>query len=177
MNIRIREEQRSDAAAIYRLVEEAFAPMAESDHREQLLVERLHQSDSFLPQLSLVAETEEQEIAGYILLTKVMIVSEAGEKASLAVAPLAVLPQYQNRGIGGKLIREAHKKAAALGFGTAVLLGHKDYYPRFGYRRASDYGIRFPFEVPPECCMVAELIPDALEGISGTVHYPAAFFE
>ena len=112
-----------------------------------------------------------------ILLTKVEIVSESEVHTSLAVAPLAVLPEYQNRGIGGMLLKEAHKRAAALGYGTAVLLGHKDYYPRFGYRKAEDYGIKFPFDVPSEYCQVIELIPNALEGINGIVRYPAVFFE
>ena len=106
-----------------------------------------------------------------------LIVSESEVHTSLAVAPLAVLPEYQNRGIGGMLLKEAHKRAAALGYGTAVLLGHKDYYPRFGYRKAEDYGIKFPFDVPSEYCQVIELIPNALEGINGIVRYPAVFFE
>ena len=75
------------------------------------------------------------------------------------------------------LLKEAHKRAAALGYGTAVLLGHKDYYPRFGYRKATDYGITFPFDVPSEYCQVIELIPDALKSIKGIVRYPAVFFE
>ena len=110
-------------------------------------------------------------------MTKAEIVSESEVHTSLAVAPLAVLPEYQNRGIGGMLLKEAHKRAAALGYGTAVLLGHKDYYPRFDYRKAADYGITFPFDVPSEYCQVIELIPNALEGINGIVRYPAVFFE
>ena len=80
---------------------------------------------------------------------------------------------------GSKLsgFSKAHQKAAALGYGTAVLLGHPDYYPRFGYRKAMDFGIEFPFDVPPEFCMVLELRPHALRGISGTIRYPDAFFE
>ena len=57
----------------------------------------------------------------------------------------------------------------------SVLLGHKDYYPRFGYRRASAYGISFPFDAPDECCMAAELIEGGLDGIHGMVKYPDAF--
>ena len=72
---------------------------------------------------------------------------------------------------------EAHKRAASLGYGTAVLLGHKDYYPRFGYREAIKYGIEFPFDVPSEYCMVIELIPDTLHNVNGIVRYPSVFFE
>ena len=60
------------------------------------------------------------------------------------------------------LIREAHRRAADLGYGLSLLVGHKDYYPRFGYKRASSFGIEFPLEAPGECCMVAELQEDSL---------------
>lgn len=75
------------------------------------------------------------------------------------------------------LLMEAHKRAAALGYGTAVLLGHKDYYPRFGYREAIKHGIEFPFDVPSEYCQVIELIPDTLHSVNGIVRYPSDFFE
>lgn len=112
---------------------------------------------------------------GYILLTKVGIESKNKTTISSAVAPLAILPEYQNRGIGGRLLKEAHKRAAALGYETAVLLEHKDYYPRFGYRKAADYGIKFPFDVPSEYCQVIELIPNALKSTKGIVRYPDIF--
>lgn len=162
---------------IFRLLEKAFADVPESDHREPFLVERLHRSDTFVPQLSLVGETEDKTMVGYILLTEVEIVSEERSTVSLGVAPLAVLPECQRQGIGGLLLQEAHRRAAMLGYGSAVLLGHKDYYPRFGYRRAIDFGIRFPFDAPDECGMVIELQADALAGVRGTVRYPDVFFE
>lgn len=177
MNIRIRQERNGERMTVCKLVETAFADMKESDHQEHHLVYRLHQSDTFIPELSLVAETDEGKIVGYILLTKVEITSENGVTTSLAVAPLAVHPEYQSNGIGGMLLREAHRIAAAIGFGTAVLLGHKNYYPRFGYREAAVHGIKFPFDVPSEYCQVIELRPGALKGINGMVHYPAIFFE
>ena len=177
MTIDIREERSDDLPVIYDLIETAFAEVPESDRREHLLVERLHGSDTFIPQLSLVAETDDKRVAGYILLTKVEIVSEKGAAISLGVAPLAVLPEFQRRGIGGMLLEEAHKRAALLGYGTAVLLGHKDYYPRFGYRKASDFGVEFPFDAPDESCMIAELLPDTIDKVRGTVRYPDAFFE
>lgn len=83
--------------------------MLASDHQEHYLVDRLHNSDTYIPELSLVAETEKRELVGYILLTKVEIVFGSEVHTSLAVAPLAVLPEYQNRGIGGILLKEAQK--------------------------------------------------------------------
>lgn len=177
MIIKIRQEQNGDCHAVFDLIGAAFADVEESDHQEQFLVERLHKSNTFIPQLSLVAETDEKEIVGYILLTEVEIVKKDDVITSLSVAPLAVLPEFQRQGIGGMLLREAHKIAASLGYGTAVLLGHKDYYPRFGYRKAIDSGIEFPFDAPHEFCMIAELRPNAIDGLSGTVRYPDVFFE
>lgn len=177
MDIDIQQADNKELQEICKLVETAFADMQESDHQEHYLVKRLYKSDTFIPELSLVAKTDDGKIAGYILLTKVKIVSENRTRTSLAVAPLAVLPEYQNNGIGGMLLKEAHKRAAALGYGTAVVLGHKDYYPRFGYCKAIEYGIEFPFDAPSEYCQVIELIPHALNGINGIVSYPAVFFE
>ena len=109
-----------------------------------------------------MAETGTGQIAGHILLTKALVVSRSGSHAALAVAPLSVLPGFQRKGIGGMLIREAHRRAADLGYGLSLLVGHKDYYPRFGYKRASSFGIEFLLEAPDECCMVAELQEDSL---------------
>lgn len=115
----------------------------------------------------------EKQIVWYILLTEVKIDSDTQSVTSLSVAPLAVLPEFQRKGIGGGML--AHQRAALLGYGTAVVLGHKEYYPRFGYRKAIDLGIEFPFEVSHEYCMVAELIPGATENVKGMVCYPTDF--
>ena len=118
----------------------------------------------------------EKQIVWYILLTEVKIDSDTQSVTSLSVAPLAVLPEFQRKGIGGgMLIQYANQRAALLGHGTAVVLGHKEYYPRFGYRKAIDLGIEFPFEVSHEYCMVAELIPGATENVKGMVCYPTDF--
>ena len=118
----------------------------------------------------------EKQIVWYILLTEVKIDSDTQSVTSLSVAPLAVLPEFQRKGIGGgMLIQYAHQRAALLGYGTAVVLGHKEYYPRFGYRKAIDLGIEFPFEVSHDYCMVAELIPGATENVKGMVCYPTDF--
>ena len=172
----IRQEEEKDHQAVYELVELAFRDSPESDHSEHLLVERLRQSPSFIPGLSLVAVGDGGRVEGHIMLTEVRIIPLSGKPAvSLALAPLSVLPDVQGHGIGSALIREAHRRAADMGYGSVVLLGHKDYYPRFGYRPAHTFGIRFPFDAPDECCMAVELHPGALDGISGTVRYDNAF--
>ncbi|MEL6865570.1 MAG: N-acetyltransferase, partial [Bacteroidota bacterium] len=97
--------------------------------------------------------------------------------SSLALAPVSVHPDFQGKGIGGQLIEEAHRIARELDYGSIVLLGHADYYPRFGYRPIHQYNIKLPFEAPPENCMVVELKAGALEEVNGEVVYDAAFFE
>lgn len=175
MSFTIRQEKPGDLPGILGLVEAAFRNIEESDHQEHHLVERLHHSQTFIPELSIVAENEDGKLIGYILLTEVEIASGGTSVTSLALAPLAVLPGFHGMGVGGKLIEEAHKAAAASGYGTVAVLGHKDYYPRFGYRKASDCGIQFPFDAPEECCMVIGLTPDALDRTKGLIHYPDCF--
>lgn len=91
MDITIRQEQKGDHSAVYGLVESAFRDVPESDHREQYLVERLRYSETFVPQLALVAETGSKEIVAYVMMSEVRIVSEKRNFITLCVAPLAVL--------------------------------------------------------------------------------------
>lgn len=176
MEMQIRQEQTKDHAEVEALVEEAFREMEMSDHKEQFLVARLRKSAAFVPELSLVAEGE-GKLLGHILLTRIQIREGERSVESLALAPVSVRPAFQGQGIGAALIEEAHRIAEGLGFGSTVLLGHPAYYPRFGYVRASAFGIRLPFEVPDEACMAIELVPGSLKGAGGTVVYPKEFFE
>lgn len=176
IDITIREEQPEDFKEVDELIEAAFRDLEESDHTEHLLVQRLRQSEAFDPELSLVAQTLQGKIVGHILLTKAQIINDSQSFEVLALAPLSVLPAFQRNLIGSKLIQRAHQRAAELGYSAIVVLGHKDYYPRFGYKKASQFAIRFPFEVPDEYCMVAELRENALKGINGTVLYAKTFF-
>ncbi len=175
-SITIKQQEAHDLPAICRLIEEAFASVQESNHREQFLVTRLLSSPGFIPELSLTAWIQ-NELVGYILLTEVEILSDSTSKPSLSLAPLAVRPKFQKQGIGAALIKEAHKRACQLNYETILVLGHKDYYPRFGYKKAENFGITFPFEVQPEFCMVKELTPGAASRAAGQVKYPKAFFE
>ncbi len=174
--ILIRQETGQDFEEVREVVRRAFLGMEDSDHTEHELVDRLRRSAAFVPLLSLVAVAGER-IVGHILLTEVEIGAETGGKSGrvLALAPLSVLPGFQRKGIGGALLREAHRRAAQAGYDGVVVLGHKDYYPRFGYVKASSFGIRFPFDAPDECCMALELREGGLEHVSGTVRYPDAF--
>ncbi len=175
--MKIRTEEIKDYNEVFEPIENAFKDEQHTDHKEQFLVERLRNSESFIPELSLVAEIDNQ-IAGYILLTKIKIVDDKSNQTnSLALAPLAVLKKYQGQGIGGTLIRKAHQIAKELKFDSIILLGHEKYYPKFGYKMTKKYGIKLPFDVPDENCMLIELTENALENITGTVEYPKEFYE
>jgi len=174
MNITIRKEKETDFKAVFSLIETAFKQLDLSDHKEQFLVERLRKSNSFVPELSLVAEYK-GEIIGHILLTKIKIKNNENEFGSLALAPISVLPEYQNKGVGGILIENAHRIAKKMNYNSIVLLGHPNYYPKFGYVRADNFGIELPYDVLKENCMVVELSKNGLKDISGIVEYPKEF--
>ena len=172
----IRQENTSDFKAVFDLIEKAFKSEKMSDSKEQFLVERLRKSSSFIPELSMIAEFE-NEIIGHILLTKLKIKNNETEFESLALAPVSVLPKYQGKGVGGMLIKKAHKKAKEIGFKSIILLGHENYYPKFGYIQADKFGIELPFDVPKKNCMAIELTVNGLSGVKGMVEYPSEFSE
>ena len=176
MDIKIRREKEKDYKLSENLVEKSFKNVEHTDHKEHFLVAKLRRSDSFLPELSLVAELN-GEIVGHIMLTKLLI--ENGHKIhdSLALAPVSVLSKYQNNGIGSKLIRESLNIAKEIGFKSVIVLGHDKYYPRFGFKPANTWGIKAPFEVPAEALMALELEAGALDGVTGTVVYGKEFLE
>lgn len=173
--VTIRQEEVKDYEEVFKLTEEAFREMEHSDHQEHFLVERLRKSDAFIPELSLVAEDENGVIVGHILFTKLMIENDSEIFESLALAPVSVKPEFQNQGIGGQLIREGHLIAQKLGYQSVILIGHEDYYPRFGYEKTSNFGISFPFEIPEENGMAIELIKGGLKNKKGMVKYPKEF--
>jgi len=175
-SIIIRQEEERDHPIVFKLIKAAFAKMDMSDHKEHHMVERLRKSTAFVPELSMVAVSGD-EIVGHIILSRIQIINDHDIHESLALAPVSVLPEYQNQGIGGKLINAVHTKAKALGFGSIVLLGHDQYYPRFGYMQADTYGIILPFDVPKEYCMAIELDAGSLDHVFGTVQYPKEFYE
>ncbi|MFS4431149.1 GNAT family N-acetyltransferase [Chryseobacterium sp. S90] len=173
--ITIRQEEKKDHQQVFQLTEEAFREMEHSDHQEQFLVEKLRRSEAFIPELSLVAENEDGRIAGHILFTKLKIVNGTESFESLALAPVSVKPEFQNQGIGGRLITTGHRIARELGYQSVILIGHENYYPRFGYKKTSNFGISFPFDIPEENGMAVELVKDGLKNKKGVVKYPQEF--
>ena len=139
--INIRKETTEDYEEVIKLTEKAFESLEISDHIEGKLIARLRKAPTFIEELSLVAEYNHQ-IFGHILFTPILIDNGEQQFQSLVLAPVSVLPEFQNQGIGGQLIRAGHQKAVELGFQSAILLGHPEYYPRFGYKPASTWGIK-----------------------------------
>jgi len=176
MKAAIRQERENDYQITERVVQEAFRGAEYSDETEHLLVVKLRNSEGFVPELSLVAEVD-GEIIGHIMLTALTIKNGNRQYGSLTLAPVSVLPRYQNQGIGSALIKEGLKKAKELGFKSVVVLGHEKYYPRFGFKPASLWGIRAPFNAPREAFMALELEKGSLEGVSGIAVFPREFFE
>lgn len=175
MDITIRQESDQDFQDVFNLIKNAFEREELSDHEEHHLVERLRKSDAFVPELSLVAEVDNQ-IVGHILLTKINIVDENMHKfPSLALAPVSVLRDFQGKGIGGKLILAAHQKAKELNYNSIIVLGHENFYPRFGYKPSVYFGIKLPFDVPEANAMAIELDKDALKNVNGIVQYAKEF--
>jgi putative acetyltransferase len=139
MSPTIRQEQPEDYQSVFQINNQAFKQEAEAN-----LVDVLHQSEAFVPELSLVAELN-KELMGHILFTKIKIVNGVSATESWALAPMAVKEAYQKQGIGGQLIRERLKRAAALGFVSVIVLGHDQYYPKFGFEPASKWGNQSTF--------------------------------
>jgi predicted N-acetyltransferase YhbS len=157
-----------DVAAIRRINLVAFPAPDEAD-----LVDTLREdSDAWIPELSWVAVDSDGTPVAYALLTRCHV----DEQPALALAPCAVLPPYQKQGAGTAVIRAALGAARTAGENLVIVLGHPDFYPRFGFRPASRFGIRAAFEVPDEALMVLTLQAGTGTAVApGTVRYPAAF--
>jgi len=167
--ITIREEQNGDAAAIRRVVQEAFGGLAEAD-----LVDALRTHGKF--KLSLVAVLEGQ-VAGHLLFTEATIESTGSCLKALGLAPLAVMTEFQRQGVGSALMRHGLDQCRDMGHGAVIVLGHPQYYSKFGFLPANRYGLRCEFEVPEDVFMALELRAGALLGIGGLVRYQPEFLE
>lgn len=160
----IRDARPSDYPAIRAVLRHAFPADEEAD-----LVEQLRADGDVLVEL---VEASDIAVRGHILYSPLAIERGGETLAAAALAPVAVLPALQRAGIGGALIRAGNARCAALGLGAIVVLGHADYYPRFGFSAALAESLEAPFSGPH--FMALELRPGALRG-GGKVRYAKAF--
>ncbi len=170
-NFSIRQENKNDNADIIKVIKQAFENAPHSDNKEHILTEKIKKTKNFIPELSIVAEYE-KEIVGYILFSKIKI----DNTIQLALAPLCVKKEFQNKGIGKTLIKEGEKIAQKFGFEFIIVLGSPEYYGRFNYIESYNFGINNPFDVEQKYFMAKRLNGSRIYK-EGKVIYPKYFFD
>ncbi|NPV74910.1 MAG: N-acetyltransferase [Anaerolineae bacterium] len=163
----IRPETEADIPAVRTVYQRAFETPAEAS-----LVDALRARRAGI--LSLVAELD-GAVTGHIFFSAVEIKWPHGVFEAAGLAPMAVLPEFQNQGIGSALVRRGLEELRRMRLPAVIVLGHPEFYPRFGFAPASRWGIRFPLEVPDAAFMTLELQPGALQGVSGVAHFQPEF--
>ncbi|MCH7872085.1 MAG: N-acetyltransferase [Planctomycetes bacterium] len=165
----IRNEKPADASAVRHVNEQAFGRPAEAN-----LVEALTDHDAVT--LSLVA-LDDTKIVGHILFSPVEIESDDAAFVGAGLGPMAVLPQCQRRGIGSQLVRCGLEVLRDADHTFVVVLGHPEFYPRFGFVPASRLGLSCTYDVPDEVFMAMELRDGGLNNIRGIARYRGEFDE
>lgn len=167
--MKIREEQPSDIEKIWEVNTEAFETEAEAN-----LVNALRSSGCTY--ISLVAESE-NNVVGHVLFTPVELTGSGSENKlkTMGLAPMAVLSQHQNKMIGSKLVETGLEYCESLGYDAIVVLGHPNYYTRFGFVPSVKFGIKSEYEVPDEVFMMLELSSESLKNQEGVIKYHEAF--
>lgn len=162
----IRAEKQGDWVATHTVNVSAFGRPAEAD-----LVDALR--DQVQPIVSLIAE-DNGALVGHIMFTPVCLSGHSALKI-MGLAPLAVAPDHQRKGVGSALVRAGLDQCMRLGFGAVVVLGHPDYYHRFGFSSSARFGLGCDYQVAEGAFMVVELQVGFLCGASGTIKYHTAF--
>ena len=162
----IREERQGDAERIRGVNLAAFETSTEAD-----LVDALRRQAT--PLVSLVAE-DNANVTGHVLFSPVTLASDPG-LSLMGLAPMAVVPSRQRQGVGSTLVREGLERCRQLSVAAVVVLGHPDYYPRFGFPPAVRLSLRSEYDAPDEAFMVRQLRDGVLRGLWGTLRYHPVF--
>lgn len=167
-NFIVRQIAKADYSTVYQLIKTAFETAEHRDGDEQDFAVNLRKGDNYIPELDLVAERD-GELLGHIMFTKTYVTQPDGSRYNtLMVAPLSVLLEYRNLGVGSALMKEGFRIAQAMGYQSAFLIGDPNYYQRFGYKLTHLYGINHE-SMPAEYLQVKELTEGTLDGVTGLI--------
>jgi putative acetyltransferase len=166
VDFEVRPEEPADARQVRRVNEQAFGRAGEA-----ALVDTLRGGPATLSLVAVATGT----VVGHILFTPVRIETPNGTFPATGLGPMAVAPEWQRRGVGTALVRAGVDTCRRRGDETIVVLGHPEFYPRFGFVRASTRGLRFEHPVPDAALMVLDLRAGAGEREHGVVRYHPAF--
>jgi len=167
LNYDIRQEAEKDYNEIYSLIRTAFETAEVKDGDEQDFAVRLREDGNYIPQLALVADTG-NGLIGHIMLTRTYLTNTDGSKTEvLLVAPLSVLLEYRDMGVGSALMKEGLCLAGKLGYRLVFLVGDPEYYKRFGFRSVSDFGIKNVNDIPDMYVLCLEIEEGILSGFEG----------
>jgi predicted N-acetyltransferase YhbS len=175
-NIVLRHERAGDRRAVEKLTYEAFKNAEHAEGTEALLARMLRGVPSFVPELDYVAESG-GKIIGNIMYTRSKIIGRGGaEWETLTFGPLSVLPEYQRGGVGAALVRRTLGLAGGMGFRAVLIFGHEGYYPRFGFKEASLFGVTTESGENFPAFMALPLHDGAMDGVSGKFVCDPVFF-
>ena len=173
----IRQERSSDYPAVYQLVKTSFATASHSDGSEADYLNELRRKDTFIPELSLVAEMD-GKLIGQIVLYKTDITTPGKTITELVLSPICVHPDYFRRGIARAMVEKALRIAGSMDYTAVFLCGEPEIYRRLGFAPSHAFGIYHVTDQEKNAandqgvawCMARELIPGALRGINGTIN-------
>ncbi|MCC5929099.1 MAG: N-acetyltransferase [Cyclobacteriaceae bacterium] len=175
MEILIQKTEPRDFQTTEIITRETFWNLFKPGYDEHLVLHNLRKCNGYIPSLDIVAILENR-IIGHMISTKANVAdAQNKEKQVLCVGPISVLPAFQMRGIGTRLLNESIAIAKELGFPGMILFGHPEYYHRFGFVNAQHYGITTKEGMNFEPFMALELCPNALANVSGKFYEDKAF--
>ncbi|WP_041611319.1 GNAT family N-acetyltransferase [Treponema primitia] len=166
MEITLRLEEEKDHRLVEELTREAFWNVYFPGCNEHLLVHNLRKTSEFIKQLDFVA-IHNNEIVGNIVYVEAKIKDNDKEHSVLTFGPISVLPEYENKGIGGKLINHTIKLSKEMGYKAIIIYGDPEYYKRFEFKESKKYSITNKDKKYPAALLVLELYSNALNGING----------
>lgn len=172
MDVTLRPEMPADYVASENVTREAFWNLFKPGSDEHYLLHVMRDDPAFIQALDFVAE-KDGAIIGHIAYTKSSVITNDGIcHETITFGPVSVLPAFQRTGLGARLILHTLDQARSMGYKAVIILGHPDYYPRLGFKRGRDFGLRLDHMDAGDALMALELVPGSLKVLGGgTYHY------